>query len=149
MTYFLYVSSTPCRQCLENACKTYRKAGTVNNQTIICPFVRLDPPLTSPSRGIVRHYTVMQKLTRTPVLLNKQTSLSASQITTRNFGVARLVGRFLKIRYLLFTSAVGGGVTAHQVIISTLMLPLPYRCFFKKIADQIYSKLLKYFVVDA
>ena len=34
-------------------------------------------------------------------------------------GLARVVGRFLKLRYLILTSAVGGGVAASKVIYGT------------------------------
>jgi len=52
----------------------------------------------------------------------KVQSSSAVSIYGRQLSTARLAGsvfgRLLKLRYILLTGAVGGGITAHQVMIS-------------------------------
>ncbi|XP_077343602.1 dynamin-like GTPase OPA1, mitochondrial isoform X2 [Lithobates pipiens] len=77
-----------------------------------------------------RHYsypslTIQQSLTRPPVRCysglsrlplrrSKLLSLNTSYQTQRNFWVARLASRLLKLRYLVLGSAVGGGYTAKK-----------------------------------
>ncbi|XP_075717872.1 dynamin-like GTPase OPA1, mitochondrial isoform X3 [Rhinoderma darwinii] len=70
--------------------------------------VRIPRPLPRPS---VRCYTFLSRL---PLRRSKLLPLNLVYQTQRNFWVARLASRLLKIRYLVLGSAVGGGYTAKK-----------------------------------
>jgi len=49
---------------------------------------------------------------------SRAVSLHGRQLSTAR-AAGNVFGRLLKLRYILLTGAVGGGITAHQVIISS------------------------------
>lgn len=60
-------------------------------------------------------------LSRLPLRRSKLLSLNTAYRTQRNFWVARLASRLLKLRYLVLGSAVGGGYTAKKVCVVYLI----------------------------
>ncbi|XP_040205453.1 dynamin-like 120 kDa protein, mitochondrial isoform X1 [Rana temporaria] len=62
-------------------------------------------------RPPVRYYSGLSRL---PLRRSKLLSLNTAYQTQRNFWVARLASKLLKLRYLVLGSAVGGGYTAKK-----------------------------------
>lgn len=61
--------------------------------------------------GVIRG---MGKLSKTGLLLPQQSTIFPKKPMSSMGSIGRLAGRFLKLRYLLFGSAVGGGIAAQQ-----------------------------------
>ncbi|XP_072264319.1 dynamin-like GTPase OPA1, mitochondrial isoform X2 [Pyxicephalus adspersus] len=72
------------------------------------PSLTIQRPLPRPS---VRCYSALSRL---PLRRSKLLPLNIAYQTQRNFWVARLASRLLKLRYLILGSAVGGGYTAKK-----------------------------------
>lgn len=80
-------------------------------------------PQRPPHRTAARYFTSMSRLPMRPPK-PPPGSGGRSHQQQRNFWVARLAARLLKLRYILLGSAVGGGYTAKKVCIeSTFSCP--------------------------
>lgn len=78
-------------------------------------------PQRYPHRTAARYFTSMSRLPMRPPK-PPPGSGGRSYQQQRNFWVARLAARLLKLRYILLGSAVGGGYTAKKVSVQSLYM---------------------------
>lgn len=101
-------------------------------------------PQRAPHRTAARYFTSMSRLPmRTPKPPPGSGGRSYQQ--QRNFWVARLAARLLKLRYILLGSAVGGGYTAKKA--STEGLQLRIFKLFSTLSGSWTSLVLSYLII--
>ncbi|KAM9317223.1 dynamin-like GTPase OPA1, mitochondrial [Gastrophryne carolinensis] len=108
----LRAACTVCRGVINKHCVKEAKLPHQNpyarRHRYSFPNFAIQRPLPAPA---FRYY---YSLSRHPLRRSKLLPLSLAYQTQRNFWVARLASRLLKLRYLLLGSAVGGGYTAKK-----------------------------------
>ena len=103
-----------CEKCL---LQIGRKSVDRYTTTKLVPYGR--DALSNTSILQLRFFSTIRQIPRSPSAYININRFFVFSLPSRNMSAFRAlgaVGRFLKIRYLVFASAVGGGYTVHQVI---------------------------------
>lgn len=93
-------------------------------------------PQRPPHRMAARYFTSMSRLPMRPAKASPGSGHSHQQ--QRNFWVARLAARLLKLRYILLGTAVGGGYTAKKVNIE-----LQHLCYLFLLIEFVLNNIIK------
>lgn len=117
---FLFLSfSVICRSLANNSYGIKRKSPLQNlhlvSRSIHHPYYPSSKFQRPPLRISIQQFS---SLNRFPLHKTKLLSVKHGFQSHRNFWLARLASRLLKVRYLILGSAVGGGYTAKKVFIS-------------------------------
>lgn len=117
---FLFLSfSVICRSLANSSCGIKRKSLLQNlhlvSRSIHHPYYPSSKFQRPPLRISIQQ---LSSLNRLPLHKTKLLNVKHGYQSHRNFWLARLASRLLKVRYLILGSAVGGGYTAKKVFSS-------------------------------
>lgn len=116
---FLFLFSVICRSLANSSYGIKRKSPLQNLHLVSRSIHHPYHPSSKFQRPPLRiSLQLFSSLNRLPLHKTKLLNVKHGYQSHRNFWLARLASRLLKVRYLILGSAVGGGYTAKKVFIS-------------------------------